>query len=146
MEVSHEQEVYHTAAHPVSVRTTRQTVAEGDTFTDPCYQPARKRVDDEYERAGTANISMFAEPLAGWRELTVSETKTKVDWAIEMASLMQGRYAKAEHGGVVSDNLNTHERRLYESFVPARAAFGPSHRLLHTQVRKLAEHCRERTE
>jgi hypothetical protein len=26
-----------------------------------------KRVDYEYERAGTAAIFMFAEPLAGWR-------------------------------------------------------------------------------
>jgi hypothetical protein len=30
---------------------------------------------------------MFAEPLAGWREVAVRETKTKVDWAIEMAAL-----------------------------------------------------------
>ena len=27
-----------------------------------------KRVDYEYERAGTASIFMFTEPLAGWRE------------------------------------------------------------------------------
>ncbi len=27
-----------------------------------------KRVDYEYERAGVANIFMFAEPLAGWRQ------------------------------------------------------------------------------
>ena len=30
-----------------------------------------KRVDYEYERAGTASIFMFAEPLAGWREAAV---------------------------------------------------------------------------
>jgi hypothetical protein len=34
-----------------------------------------KRVDYEYERAGTANIFMFAEPLVGWREVAVRETK-----------------------------------------------------------------------
>jgi hypothetical protein len=38
-----------------------------------------KRVDYEYERAGTANIFMFTEPLAGWREVAVWVTKTKVD-------------------------------------------------------------------
>ena len=53
-----------------------------------------KRVDYEYERAGTANIFMFAEPLAGWREVAVRETKTKIDWAIEMARLLEGRYAE----------------------------------------------------
>src|ERR1700691_5866902 len=43
------------------------------------------RVDFEYEWAGTANIFMFTEPLAGWREASVRTTKTKPDWAIEMA-------------------------------------------------------------
>jgi hypothetical protein len=65
---------------------------------------------------------MFAEPLAGWREVAVRETKTKVDWAIEMALLMEGRYANAERVTVVCDNLNTHTKgAFYESFVPARA-------------------------
>ncbi|HVX10142.1 MAG TPA: helix-turn-helix domain-containing protein, partial [Pirellulales bacterium] len=40
-----------------------------------------RRVDYEYERAGTANIFMFTEPLAGWREVAVREKKTKIDWA-----------------------------------------------------------------
>ena len=40
-----------------------------------------KRVDYEYERAGTASIFMFTEPLAGWREVAVRERKTKIDWA-----------------------------------------------------------------
>ena len=35
-----------------------------------------KRVDYEYERAGTAAICMCAEPLAGWREVAVRERKT----------------------------------------------------------------------
>ena len=38
-----------------------------------------KRVDYEYERAGTANIFMFTEPLSGWREATARQAKTKVD-------------------------------------------------------------------
>jgi hypothetical protein len=54
-----------------------------------------KRVDYEYERAGTTTISIFTEPLAGRREVAVRETKTKVDWAIEMARLLEGRYANA---------------------------------------------------
>ena len=51
-----------------------------------------KRVDYEYERAGVANVFMFAEPLAGWRQVSIRETKTKMDWAIEMAGLLEGRY------------------------------------------------------
>lgn len=81
-----------------------------------------KRVDYEYERAGTANIFMFTEPLAGWREATARETKTKVDWAIEVARLMEGRYADCEKVILVCDNLNTHTKgAFYEAFEPERA-------------------------
>jgi hypothetical protein len=81
-----------------------------------------KRVDYEYERAGTANIFMFTEPLAGWREVAVRETKTKVDWAVEMARLLEGRYADCEKVILVSDNLNTHTKgAFYEAFEPERA-------------------------
>jgi hypothetical protein len=81
-----------------------------------------KRVDYEYERAGTANIFMFTEPLAGWREVAVRETKTKLDWAIEVARLLEGRYARCERVILVCDNLNTHTKgALYEAFEPPRA-------------------------
>jgi hypothetical protein len=81
-----------------------------------------KRVDYEYKRAGVANIFMFAEPLAQWRHVSVREKKTKVDWAIEMASLLEGRYANCEKVIVVCDNLNTHTKgAFYETFEPARA-------------------------
>ncbi len=81
-----------------------------------------KRIDYEYERAGTANIFMFTEPLDGWREAAVRETKTKVDWATEMARLLDGRYAKCKRVIVVCDNLNTHTKgAFYEVFDPARA-------------------------
>ncbi|MGH7485827.1 MAG: IS630 family transposase [bacterium] len=81
-----------------------------------------KRVDYEYERAGTANIFMFTEPLAGWREVAVRETKTKIDWALEMARLLEGRYADCEKVVLVSDNLNTHTKgAFYEAFEPNRA-------------------------
>jgi DDE superfamily endonuclease len=81
-----------------------------------------KRVDYEYERAGTANIFMFTEPLAGWREVTVRQTKTKLDWAAEMAHLLDGRYAQCEKVILICDNLNTHTKgAFYEAFEPERA-------------------------
>ena len=52
-----------------------------------------KRVDYEYERNGTASIFMFAEPLSGFRQATAREQRTKVDWAIEVAHLLDTRYA-----------------------------------------------------
>lgn len=88
----------------------------------PATKDHSKRVDYEYERAGTANVFMFAEPLSGWREVAVRECKTKVDWAIEMAHLLEGRYAACEKVNVVCDNLNTHTKgAFYEAFEPERA-------------------------
>ena len=72
----------------------------------PATKDHPRRVDYEYERAGTASIFMFCEPLAGWREVQVRERRTKIDWAEEMARLLNGRYAGAEKVVLVSDNLN----------------------------------------
>jgi hypothetical protein len=115
----------------------------------PATRQHAKRVDYEYERAGTTNIFMFAEPLAGWREVAVRETKTKVDWAIEMALLIEGRYAKAECGRCRVRQLeHTHDRRVLREFrARPRATVGAPNRLLpHAYARELAEHRRERTE
>jgi hypothetical protein len=76
-----------------------------------------KRVDYEYERAGTATIFMFTEPLAGWREVAVRERKTKVDWATEMARLLEGRYAACAEVIVVCDNLNTHTMGAFYALI-----------------------------
>jgi hypothetical protein len=81
-----------------------------------------RRVDYEYERAGTASIFMFTEPLSGWRFVSVRERRTKVDWAQEMEQLLATRYASAEKVILVCDNLNTHTKgAFYEAFVPEKA-------------------------
>lgn len=81
-----------------------------------------RRVDYEYERAGTACIFMFTEPLSGWRLAVARQQRTKVDWAIEVATLLEGRYANCEKVILVCDNLNTHTKgAFYEAFTPVRA-------------------------
>ena len=82
-----------------------------------------RRVDYEYERAGTASLFMFCEPLAGWRHVTVRDQRTKVDWAIELEELLRTRYAKAEKVILVCDNLNTHTTgAFYEPFRRSKRA------------------------
>ena len=49
--------------------------------------------DYEYERAGTASVFLFSEPLACWRRATARARRTKADWAVEVADLLEGRYA-----------------------------------------------------
>src|SRR5215470_15731987 len=81
-----------------------------------------KRVDDEYERHGTASIFMFAEPLSGFRQATARERRTKVDWAIEVAQLLETRYAHCEQITLVCDNLNTHTKgAFYTAYAPEQA-------------------------
>lgn len=81
-----------------------------------------RRVDYEYERAGTASIFMFCEPLLGWRQVTVRARRTKIDWAMEVEELLRTRYASAETVILVCDNLNTHSKgAFYEAFGPEKA-------------------------
>ncbi len=81
-----------------------------------------KRVDYEYERNGTASIFMFAEPLSGYRRATARRQRTKEDWALEVASLLDTRYADCEFVTLVMDNLNTHTKgAFYAAFEPERA-------------------------
>jgi hypothetical protein len=96
------------------VKETRQPI--------PATKRHPKRIDYEYERAGTASIFMFTEPLRGWREATARVTKTKIDWAIEVARLLEGPYIKCPAVILVCDNLNTHTiGAFYEAFPPQRA-------------------------
>jgi hypothetical protein len=81
-----------------------------------------RRVDYEYERAGTASIFAFCEPLSGWRQMTVRPRRTKIDWALEVAELLRTRYIAADKVILVCDNLNTHTMgAFYETFEPEQA-------------------------
>ena len=66
------------------------------------------RYDYEYERNGTANLFIVSEPLAGWRHISVTERRTKIDWAHCIKELVDLHYPKAEKIVLVLDNLNTH--------------------------------------
>lgn len=81
-----------------------------------------QRYDYEYRRNGTAVNFMFTEPLAAWRKVTVRETKTMIDWAQEMKTLLDEDYPDAAKVIVICDNLNTHKiGSLYEAFAPQEA-------------------------
>ena len=81
-----------------------------------------QRVDYEYDRNGTASIFMFAEPLSGFRQATARVQRTKADWAIEVAQMLDTRYTACEEVTLVCDNLHTPTKgAFYEAFEPARA-------------------------
>jgi len=80
------------------------------------------RYDYEYVRNGTSNVFMCFEPLAGRRFVTVTDHRTKIDWAYAVRDLVDVYYPDAETITLVMDNLNTHSPgSLYEAFAPAEA-------------------------
>lgn len=77
--------------------------------------------DYEYRRCGVCNIFLACEPLAGKRMVTITERKTKRDWAYFLEKIA-GQYEGAEKITLVMDNLNTHTPgSLYETFPPDKA-------------------------
>jgi hypothetical protein len=96
-------------------------------------QPGQvQREDYEYRRHGTCNLFLKVEPLRGWRGVQVTDQRTKLDFAEQLASLVDEDYPAAEMIVLVTDNLNTHTPAcLYERFDPAKA---------HRIARKLEWH------
>ncbi len=78
--------------------------------------------DCEYVRNGVANLFMIFEPLAGRREVEMTDRRTKKDYAQCLRKLSDQVYPDAEIIVLVQDNLNTHSpASLYEAFEPAQA-------------------------
>jgi hypothetical protein len=79
------------------------------------------REDYEYVRGGVCNVFVAVEPLGSWRQVTLTDRRTRRDWATFMQAVA-GQYADAERIIVVLDNLNTHgPASFYEAFPPAEA-------------------------
>jgi hypothetical protein len=93
-------------------------------------QPARE--DDEYERHGTANLFLIAEPLQGQRHVKVTDQRTRIDFAHVIKEVVDIPYPEAEIIVLVMDNLNTHgPASLYEAFEPAEAKRRADKREIH---------------
>jgi len=101
--------------------TSTQLVAE-TRLPIPAAPGQPERVDDAYERQGTAHLFMVFEPLAGQRRVKVTERRTAVDFAQLIREVVEEQYPQAEKSVLVMDNLNTHQpASLYEAFPPTEA-------------------------
>jgi DDE superfamily endonuclease len=101
--------------------TSRQVLAEARPPLPPAPgRPARH--DPEYVREGVVNLFLVCEPLRGWRQVRVSDRRTRVDWAHCVRELVDVHYPAAEAVVLVMDQLNTHTpASLYEAFPPEEA-------------------------
>ena len=87
----------------------------------PVQPGAPARQDVEYQRNGVRDLMMICEPKRGFREVQITERRTKVEFAHSMKRIV-GLYPEAEVIRVVMDNLNTHKiASLYEAFSPEEA-------------------------
>ncbi len=101
--------------------TSRQVLADARPPL-PVAPGKPTREDPEYVRHGVANLFLACEPLRGWREVIVSDRRTRLDWAACVRELLDVHYPTAERVVLVLDNLNIHSpASLYEAFPPAEA-------------------------
>jgi hypothetical protein len=119
-------EVYHRpydAQRPVVCldETFRQVIGE---VQEPLLaKPGQvERYDSIYQRNGVASMFLAFEPLAGGRQVTVTNTRRRGDWAHFVAGLLEGPYREASTLVMVMDQLNTHSpASLYQGFAPEKA-------------------------
>jgi hypothetical protein len=83
-------------------------------------QPARH--DPAYVRGGVANRFLVTEPLRGWRAVTVSAQRTRLDFAACIKDLVDIHYPKAERIVLGLDPLTTHSPASLSAAVPAAEA------------------------
>jgi len=83
---------------------------------------APARVDYEYERKGVCCQLVMCEPLRGWRHVTVTERRTRQDYAHCMRDMLDRHFARVTKIRLAQDNLHTNDgASLYEAFPPADA-------------------------
>ena len=73
-------------------------------------------------RGASSTCSWSASRCAAGAQVTVSDRRTRIDWAHCIKELVDVHYPDAEQIVLVLDNLNTHTpASLYEAFPPAEA-------------------------
>jgi hypothetical protein len=105
--------------------------AQPPTLVAPGTPP---REGDKYVREGVCAVFLFFAPLLGWRRVSSSEHRTRIDWAHQVQRLLEHDFPHARMVHLVCDNLNTHHiGSLYETF-PAEQAHRLAKRLnlIHT--------------
>ena len=107
----------------------------------------RKRVDYEYERTARRASSCSRNPCQAFGRRRLASVGP-VHWAIEVAQLLDTRYASCAKMTLVCDNLNTHTKgAFYTAFPPSERGLYQTDQLLpHAQARQLAEYRRMRVE
>jgi len=116
-----------------SAWTNRTSSWSGKSTIPIALAPGRGQiVDHEYLRNGVAEIFLEVEPMTGRRHVSITESRTRKDWAGFIKGMLEERYPKALKVILVLDNLNTHSAAsLYEAFDPEVARLLASRLEIH---------------
>ena len=101
----------------------RPCLLVGDVLRPIPMQPnAPKKQDYEYKR-GEAVVLLLAYNMdTGIRHTCITNTKTKIDYAIFFEQLLTQHYAHVKGLKVIQDNLNIHTKgAFYKAFEPQKA-------------------------
>ncbi len=77
---------------------TNKPLIDGVRPAQGCRRGRVARYDVEYARHGTANVLLASEPLAGKRQVRVTDTRKRRDWAQFMKEVLAGPYARHKRG------------------------------------------------
>lgn len=93
-------------------------------------QPARQ--DYTYERKGICNLFVALASEKGWREVRVTEHRTKAEWGRFLLPLADEAFPEVRRIHLVCDNLNTHTLgALYPVLPPEEARKRAERFVLH---------------
>lgn len=95
----------------------------GEVRSPIAMAPGRtKKVDDEYERKGVAEIFLAIEPLTGKLQVMITEHRGRKEWAEFIEQIVYANYENATKVVLVMDNLNRHDiASLYAAFSADKA-------------------------
>lgn len=113
----------HDPDYPQVCLDEKLVARHGDVVEPLPVQPGRpERVDYEYERVSTANLSVMMERVSGHRHVGVTERRTAADYPRQLQWLADVRYPQGKKIRLVQDNLNTHRLATLYLVLPPEEA------------------------
>jgi hypothetical protein len=93
--------------YPIICLDEKHKHLKGDIVNKIPMKPGSpEKYDYQYSRNGTANI--FVDFKGGKRDITVTDRRTKTDFAHYIEHLVYNVFPDAKHLRIILDNLNTH--------------------------------------
>ena len=124
----------------------RSCICSNETKLLPAAPGQVERYDYQYVRNGTVTNFMFSQPLGDWRRVSVRERKTCLDFAEEIAHLLDVDFSRCGGCGFGDGQFEYPYDRFALQTISAGASEGVCEAIgdsLHAEARQLAERRRD---